>query len=161
VLGANGAACVTDAYCESGNCDNGTCLAIPLALGEVCTLASQCTSGYCCGSANNATRHCAEACEQLNGDACTIGDECSLEGYCVNAGGGDNDGFCSDPCDPDAPDCGYNSNGLANVCITDIGSACLPGCTTDADCQLIHPELLCFSNGTQMACDFAPAYWGQ
>ncbi len=65
----------------------------------------------------------------LLGDPCFGNSDC-VQGQCTN---GD---WCDEACaDAGSTECGLNSVGIPNECITtDAGSRCAPGCTADSDC---------------------------
>lgn len=135
------------------------------AAGAVCTEDTDCASTACCATATAPARLCRAQCPALTGDYCTAGfaseRECEEAGaFCDGPTNFPENGYCSRDC---TAGCGYASNGRANVCIrlnpgSSPAQACKPGCTTDADCQAVHPLLLCFGT-TRKACDFDTGTW--
>jgi hypothetical protein len=132
---------------------------------STCTSDSDCGTMFCCASATSAQRLCRRECPPLTGDYCTDGalsarDCVEANTYCDGPTNFPEDGYCSRAC---GTGCGYASNGLANVCVgltpgSSPASVCKPGCTTDADCKAIHPDLFCFGTG-RGACDFDTSTW--
>lgn len=146
-----GETCGIGTSCGDGVCRDGRCVA---ELGEACQKSEDCVEGECCAK-EDGTKACADECDVITGDYCLVYG-CDNGGWCDGLTNFPDDGFCSRACDDG---CGYNSLGVENVCVPNTpgsspASACRPGCETTADCQAVHPDLVCLDDGTRTYCDF-------
>jgi hypothetical protein len=96
-----------------------------------------------------------DPCDVITGDYCAVYG-CDNGGWCDGSSNFPEDGVCSRGCDAG---CGYNSRGIANVCVPNTpgsspASACWPGCETQADCAALHPDLTCYTSESPSFCGF-------
>jgi len=120
-----------------------------------------------CSSGNDCAPYAGAFCLPIAGGAAAVcavsggqvGDPCSTDSDCTQAGATCAGSWCSQPCSsPTDATCGTNSEGNTNYCVQDSTTQkylCFPGCTTDTDCTP-YQGATCFSTGTgtQEVCSF-------